>query len=73
MSTAEDDTGAQLDKLEQAATECIVAANDVLRAVFALRRLRETSQPLTHDGSAIPPDVELPLACTDDPPSREAL
>ena len=23
--------------------------------------------------SAIPPDVELPLACTDDPPSREAL
>ena len=39
MSTAEDD----LDRLEAAATECIVAATDVLRGVWALRRLRDAS------------------------------
>lgn len=72
MNASEDDTDAQLDRLTESLTTLVVTANDALRAVWAIRRDREAHRLLVHDGSGMPDDVP-PLACTDDPPSREAL
>lgn len=58
------------DRLERAAVEIMVEASDILRTVWALRRMEEEDEhdPLTHDGSGLPDDVVIPHACDDEPP-----
>lgn len=62
-------------RMERAAIESIVASSDLIRALWALRRLdddhahEDDHEPLTHDGSILPDDVpRMGTACDDEPP-----
>ena len=72
MTTPWTDSDARMQRMLDGLTAAQIALLDVQRALFAEREAREKCRLLTHDGSAIPDDLPVPGAYTDDDSSRAA-